>query len=315
MLLSCIRQAARHRLTHPRACLTVAQLPAARERPGAALSARQPRAAQDRREIPRPAASPAATLTGRPTATTLPRGPENLDTQPRGGLQLHDRPPPEPLIILLGGVMHQPGELQPRQPPLHTLAMSLDKPPPRRVVAPVRDPAPAHDLRQPEDQLRDRATVATRPARPGPLLPSPPPPQIAMNGQQRRLQARVPHELAIGVSAGLSYRRQDLDAGGLAGQLPAMTKRPTRRRPRPAADRWGSECHRQRRGHGARGSIQTTTRPGVVTAATITLLAIPSAQAISCCAQGLGLFRALLVGAIEDQPDLAKTELLLGLLR
>ena len=137
--------------------------------------------------------------------------------------------------------------LEPVKPALHARAVRLDEPRDRRLVSAVRDVAPAHDLRQPHDQLRDRAGVARRAAAPSPLLPPPPPPQVPQHRDRRRLKPRVPRKRATALLAGVPDRGQDLDADRLRRQRRGVTERPARLRARRTRTRMTSDCHRQRR--------------------------------------------------------------------
>ena len=141
----------------------------------------------------------------------------------------------------------QPGVLEPVKPALHARAVRLHEPRHRRLVSAVGDVAPAHDLRQPHDQLRDRAGVARRATAPSPLLPPPPPPQVPEHRDRRRLQPRVPLKRATALLASVPDRGQDLDADRLRRQRRGVTERPARLRARRTRTRMTGDCHRQRR--------------------------------------------------------------------
>src|SRR5450755_4042996 len=140
-------------------------------------------------------------------------------------MQLDDRAPPEPLLVLVRGVRHETGERQPVQPPLHALAMALDEPGDRLLVAAVGDPPPAHDRRQADDELRERAAKARRAVAAGPLLPPPPPPQICEHSDRRGLQARIPLVQPPSSTAGVFDRGEDLDTERLGGKRRRMAER------------------------------------------------------------------------------------------
>ena len=163
-------------------------------------------------------------------------------------MQLDDRAPPEALLVLLRGVRHQAGELEPVQPPLHALAVALDEPRDGLLVAAVGDSLPAHDRREADDELRERAAVARRAVTAGPLLPSPPPPQIRQHRDHRGLKPRVPLKRPTALLAGVPDGGQDLHADRLRRQRGGVAKGPARLRARATAGSGrGDDCHRQRR--------------------------------------------------------------------
>ena len=142
----------------------------------------------------------------------------------------------------------RPASCEPVQPPLHALAVALDEPGDRLLVAAVGDPPPAHDRRQADDELRERAAIARRAVAAGPLLPPPPPPQVREHRDRRGLQARVPLVQPPGAAAGVLDRGEDLDAERLGGKRRGMAERA----PGGGAGTalrlcGGGDCHRQRR--------------------------------------------------------------------
>jgi hypothetical protein len=201
------------------------QLTAPGDAPGAPLRLREPRTAQDQREVPPASAGISATLTRSPAGTPVDRLLQYLCGQRRDRVQLDDRPPPEPVLVLLRGMRHQTRELQPVQPALHALAVALDEPSDRPLIAAVGDPAPAHDRRQTDHELRERAAIPRRTVTAGPLLPPPPPPQVRQHRDRRRLHARVPLMQPPDPAARLFDRGEDLNTQGLGGKRRRMAER------------------------------------------------------------------------------------------
>ncbi len=225
----------------------VFELAAAQRRPSASLGPCEPRSAQDGRQVAPPAAGCSAALAHRPAGPSRERLGQQLGVELGHRVQLDDRPPPEPLLVPLGGVRDQAGQLQPRQPSLHALAVRLDKPSPGGVSLRAGNVAPAHDGGESHDQLRQRAAVAGGSLAAGPPLPSPPPPQVGEQRERRGFQPGVPRQGAPGLGAGVFDRGQDFDAERLGRQWTSEAKRPPRGRPRPAGTRVILNCHRQRR--------------------------------------------------------------------
>ena len=227
-------------------------------------------------------------------------------------MQLDDRAPPEALLVLLRGVRHQAGELEPVQPALHALAVALDEPRDGLLVAAVGDSLPAHDRREADDKLRERAAVARRAATAGPLLPSPPPPQIAQHRDHRGLKPRVPLKRPTALLAGLPDGGQDLHADRLRRQRGGVAKGPARLRAGRARSRMTGDCHRQRRERRSRRqSAHEERRPSAIgQQRTATGQGIPSGPALEFPAvlrAGFGRAPVALSGTRPHDVDRAAT--------
>ena len=128
MCLSRLREALRHRLAHP---LALAHAASRRRRATARarLSARVSRARRRIavRSLLRPRGRLRRSRAGQPARRSTASSSSSARSCGQR-VKLDDRPPPEPLLVLLGRVRHQAGELEPVKPALHARAMRLHEP-------------------------------------------------------------------------------------------------------------------------------------------------------------------------------------------
>jgi hypothetical protein len=111
------------------------------------------------RRHPPPPASPSP-LAGAPPPRSGARHPQLIGAGRRGG-QEHDlRAPPRAVLVALGHVRHDAGDLQVIEPALQAAAMRAHEP--RSLSATARHSTPAHHRRHPRDQLLQRTREPPR---------------------------------------------------------------------------------------------------------------------------------------------------------
>jgi hypothetical protein len=165
------------------------QAPGDREAP-ARRSARRLRAATDRLQAPAAtsaiAAMPAcrAAPSVRPRSHPQPCGLQLLRRRRGRVAQRDQRAPVQAEIVGLASEADDPGRLQVSQPAPHIGGVRAQPPPAARIVT-RRHRAPAHDRREPIDELPDRARIVPR------ALGVPPAPQQPLDCIRTRLETIV----------------------------------------------------------------------------------------------------------------------------
>jgi hypothetical protein len=205
--------------------------PRARRRDGASVADR----AQSRSD---PSAATPRSLTRRPAARPCGREPRLDVCRHRRSEQHQLRPPPQPCAVLLRLVRDDTRGLQVIEPALHTAPMSPNEPRARSYTA--RHRSPAHDRREPDDELLDRRRKARRARR------VPEPEGVALHRVHARLQAIVPRRRATARPTRPTQQRRDDQAPGLRRQRLARRPIPTTRRTTAMRRECAFQRHRQR---------------------------------------------------------------------
>ena len=217
----------------------------------AALSAAKPSVSEDGGEVTLAPASPTVHLADPPPRAAL-GGIREGATRERGGrVQSDDCPPPPALVVSFGRVFDQAGKGEPVEPPLHALTVCTNEPGDRPLVPSVRHD-PAHDRREPHDQLRDRARIAGGAGGPSPLLAAAAAPEVDGHRDTAALKPSIPGLCPSLAAAGAGDGGQDLDAARLCRRRESATERAPARASRGPKGGGGGDCHRQRRGRRSR---------------------------------------------------------------